>query len=118
MAKKTGMNYLDYVPVHNTNHTWEEKEGIVTINMVHTGFYSTIAQKFFHTPKVSHIKLDVYGSFVWKAINGKNSVYQIAELVKKEYGEQANPLYDRLVKFMQILRNNKFVILEGKDKEK
>lgn len=118
MAKKKSINYLDYIPVHNPQNTWEEKNGIVTINMVHTGFYSKIAQKFFHKPKVSHIELDEYGTFVWKAIDGQNSVYQIAELIKEKYGEKANPLYDRLVKYMQILRNNTFVIMEGKDKMK
>ncbi len=118
MAKKKSENYLDYIPVRNSKNTWEENDGIVTINMVHTGFYSTIAQKFFHTPKISHIKLDEYGTFVWNAIDGQNSVYQIAELIKEKYGDKANPLYDRLVKYMQILRNNKFVIMEGKDKIK
>ena len=118
MAKKKSMNYLDYVPKHNEKNTWEEKNGIVTINMVHTGFYNKLAQKFFHTPKISHIDLDDYGSFVWKAIDGKNSVYQIAELLKEKYGEKADPLYDRLVKYMQILKNNEFVILEGKERHK
>lgn len=118
MAKKKSDNYLDYIPMRNDKNTWDEKDGIVTINMVHTGFYSNIAQKFFHTPKVSHIDLDDYGSFVWKAIDGTQSVYQIGELIKEHYGEKANPLYERLVKYMQILRNNKFVVFEGKDKGK
>ncbi len=115
MAKKKN-NYLDYIPVKNKKNTWEEKDGKVTINMIHTGVYSAIAQKFFHTPKVSHIDLDEYGSFVWNAINGERNVYQIGELVKEHYGEKANPLYERLVKYMQILRNNKFVIMSRKDK--
>ena len=117
MAKKSN-NYLDYIPMHNEKHTWDEKDGIVTINMVHTGVYSAIAQKFFHTPKVSRIDLDDYGGFVWKAIDGEKSVYQIGELIRERYGEKANPLYERLVKYMQILRNNKFIVIDGKDKTK
>ena len=57
MAKKTKENYLDYVPVMNPQNTWDEKDGKVTIHMVHRGFYDKLAQKFFHTPRVSHICL-------------------------------------------------------------
>lgn len=114
MAKKE--NYLDFVPVINDKNTWEEKDGIVTVNMVNSGFYNALAQKLFHTPRISHIDLDKYGSFVWKSVDGKRSIYDIAELLKKEYGNDAEPLYDRLVKYMQILRNNRFVLFAGKDK--
>lgn len=64
MAKKKRENYLDLVPVMNPGNSWDQDEdGIVTIHMVHRGFYDKLAQKFFHTPRVSHIKLDEYGSF-------------------------------------------------------
>lgn len=75
MAKKKSENYLDFIPVINPKNDWSEGEdGIATIHMVHRGFYATIAQKVFHTPRVSHIKLDEYGSFLWKRINGERTV--------------------------------------------
>ena len=50
MAKKKSENYLDFIPVINPKNDWSEGEdGIVTIHMVHRGFYATIAQKVFHT---------------------------------------------------------------------
>ncbi len=117
MAKKKE-NYLDFVPVYNRQNDWSaDDEGIVTVHMVHRGFYATIAQKFFHTPRVSHIRLDEYGSFLWKRIDGKRTVGQLAEEMKAEFGEKAEPLYDRLVKYMVILRNNRFVLFVGKDRE-
>ena len=99
MAKKKE-NYLDFVPAVNGQNTWDRGEdGVVTIHMVNRGFYNTLAQKLFHTPRVSHIKLDEYGSFLWTRIDG----------VK---------LYDRLVKYMQILRNNRFILFVGRDRVK
>ena len=93
MAKKKE-NYLDFVPAVNGQNTWDRGEdGVVTIHMVNRGFYNTLAQKLFHTPRVSHIKLDEYGSFLWT-------------------------LYDRLVKYMQILRNNRFILFVGRDRVK
>ena len=86
--------------------------------MVHRGFYDRIAQKFFHTPRVSHIALDEYGSFLWKEIDGVQSVGALAQRMKARFGDDAEPLYDRLVKYMQILHNNEFILFVGKDKVK
>ena len=115
MAKKKE-NYLDYVPVISPKNTWNAENGKVTIHMVHRGFYAGIAQKFFHRPRVSHIDLDEQGSFVFQKIDGKRTVGEIALLVKDHFGAKAEPLYDRLVHYMQILRNNGFIYFEGKDK--
>ena len=116
MAKKQD-NYLDYVPAASPRHTWEvEADGSVTIHMVHRGFFPMIAQKLFRRPKVSHIHLDEMGSFVFPLIDGKRTVCDIAELVGEHFGEAANPLYERLAKYMQILRNNGFIYYIGKDK--
>ena len=38
--------------------------------------------------------------------------------MKAQFGEKAEPLYDRLVKYMQILHNNRFILFSGKDKVK
>lgn len=117
MAKKTKENYLDFVPAVNPRNTWDEQDGKVTIHMVHRGFYAAIAQKFFHTPRVSHIDLDAMGGFIFRQIDGRRTVADIAQLVKAEFGKDAEPLYDRLVKYMMILRNNGFIYYTGKDKE-
>ena len=117
MAKTKTKNYLDFVPVINPKNDWSAGEdGIVTIHMVHRGFYASIAQKFFHTPRVSHIRLDEYGSFLWKEIDGQRTVGDLAQRMKEQFGQKAEPLYDRLVKYMQILRNNRFILFRGKDK--
>ena len=117
MAKKKSDNYLDLVPVMNPQNSWDtDADGVVTIHMVHRGFYAAIAQKFFHTPRVSHIKLDGYGSFLWKQMDGTLTVGDLALRMKAQFGDGAEPLYDRLVKYMQILRNNRFILFRGKDK--
>ena len=119
MAKKKSENYLDFIPVINPKNDWSEGEdGIATIHMVHRGFYATIAQKVFHTPRVSHIKLDESAAFCGSGSTAKRTVGQLAQQLKEQFGDQAEPLYDRLVKYMQILRNNEFILFRGKDKVK
>ena len=116
MAKQKE-NYLAYVPVISSRNSWELREdGLVTVHMVHRGFYARIAQKFFGRPGVSHIKLDSMGSFIFCRIDGTRTVGDLAELVSEEFGEAAEPLYQRLVEYMQILRNNRFIYFAGKDR--
>jgi hypothetical protein len=51
------------------------------------------------------------------SIDGERNVYQIAELVRDKFGDKAEPLYDRLIKFMVILENNKFIFMTNKDRK-
>lgn len=116
MAKKS-KNFLDFVPAISQKNTWDLNDGKVTISMKHTGFYNMLAQKVFHTPEISRIDLDEYGSFIWQQIDGKNSVGDIAIILKEKFGDDAEPLYDRIVMYMQILYNNKFItyVKKGRD---
>ncbi len=108
-------NFLDYIPVISDNITLSENDGIVTVDITHKGFFPWIAQRFFNKPRVSHIKLDSYGSFIWRHIDGINTVSSIADSMKSEFGDAAEPLYDRLIKYFIILKNNNFILYRAKN---
>ena len=114
--KKEQENYLDYIFERNPKYNWKEKEdGMVCIIVEWKGFYNKIAQKVFHKPKQSEIAMDGLGSFVWKQLDGKRTLYEVGQLVEAEFGEKAKPIYERLIKFVEIMRDNKYVLLkEGK----
>lgn len=110
-SKRKDQNYLEKVPVRNPEFAWkEDDQGMVTVDMVHKGIFDRLAQKLWVTPKVSHVKLDRFGSFVWKQMDGSRNITDIGALVREEFGEQAKPLYERLAKFVKMLRDNRFVI--------
>lgn len=110
MAKKQKKNYLDYIPVCAPEYTWDaDKKGIVEIHVENKGFYNKLAQKLFKKPKVSHIKLDEFGSFVWRQMDGERTIFDISKLVREEFGEKAEPVLERLVKFFQTLYTNHFI---------
>ena len=70
--KKDAGNYLELIPVRNPAFPYTvADDGIVTISVEWQGFYHRIAQRFFRRPRVSDIKLDAYGSFVWRTIDGE-----------------------------------------------
>ena len=82
----------------------------MTVDMMHKGIFDKLAQKLWVTPRVSHVKLDRFGSFVWKQMDGNRNIIAIGALVREEFGDQAEPLYERLAKFVKMLRDNRFVI--------
>ena len=115
--KKKKNNFLDYIPQIHPDITWDENnKKRITIHVKNKGFYNRVAQFFLKRPKISHIDLDEYGSFLWKHITGNSTVEDLGRRMKESFGEQAEPLYERLIKYLQILRNNRFIILEKKDR--
>lgn len=114
-AKAKQENYLDYIPKHNELFPYQIKEnGRVEVKVTNRGMFNRIAQVLFKRPKYSYIELDEFGTFVWKQIDGKRTIYDICLLMKDEFGEKAEPLFERATQFFQILRRNSFIVYENK----
>ncbi len=103
-------NYLTRIPKRPEHIVWSaDEQGVVTLEIENKGAMNTIAQKLFNKPRISYIHLDETGSFVWPLIDGKKDIITLGELVQKEFGEKAEPLYPRLAKYFQILDSYGFV---------
>ena len=102
-------NYLEKIPVKGNFEWKKDDEGIVTLEIENKGIVNKIFQKLLKKPKISYIHLDKMGSFVWPIIDGEKTILDISEDVKREFGEDANPLYERLCKYFQILESYGFV---------
>lgn len=112
MARKkkiSNQNYMDFIVIKNPEIEYEINEkGIVTVMIEWTGFYHRIAQRFFKRPKVSEIKLDTYGSFVWQTINNKKTVHQISVELESQFPKMEKPL-SRLIKFLEIMKDHHLI---------
>lgn len=105
-------NYLDLVPQINEGLNWNKDENnIITLEIENRGMFNKIAQKVFKKPKISYVHLDELGSYVWLLIDGKTNIAQIGISVKEHFGEKAEPLYEKLSQYFQILKSYNFVIL-------
>lgn len=110
--KKTD-NFLELVPMVRGSQDWVEKEdGLVQIVIPREGILDKIVRMFFKTPKAMKIDLDELGSCVWREIDGKKDIEEIGNIMKNEFGENAEPVYERLGTYINLLRNNKFITLE------
>lgn len=116
--QKSVENYLDYIPVHSDRFTFDTDDtGKVTIFQENNKPFDWILQLIANKPKVSQIHLDTMGSFIWTLMDGENTVYSISRKVSEHFGETAEPLYDRLVKYIQILESYGFIRLVGKSEK-
>lgn len=108
---KKSVNYLDKIPKRNEKYNWTVSEdGIVTIEVENRGIFHFLAQKLLKKPKVTKVHLDKLGSFIWPILDGKMNVHAIGEKVEERFGEEAHPLYERLVKYFQILESYGFIV--------
>lgn len=98
-------NLLDYKPIlcSDVEVNLDEIER-VTVKIEHKGFYAFLATKLFKKPKFTTFELDNMGSFIVSLIDGEKSLYDISLSVKERFGEEAEPLYPRLVEYVVGLR--------------
>lgn len=103
-------NYLERIPVPHSELKWETGEGgKVTLLIENTGLFNRLAQKVFKKPKTTFVHLDDMGSFIWPLIDGKMDIVELGKCVSEHFGDKANPLYERLAKFFQILESYNFI---------
>jgi len=113
MKKKNEVNYVEKIPVKNPDIGWKtDDEGKVTLEIENKGAMNRIFQKLFKKPKITYIHLDETGSFIWPYLDGEMTITELGVIVKEHFGEKAEPLYERLAKYIQILVSYKFVIIE------
>lgn len=116
MNNKPSDNYLEYIPTPRSGLKYEITDGNVTIFQENNGLFNYLAQKLLKKPKVTQIHLDETGNFIWPLMDGNNDILAIAEQVKKEFGDKAEPLYDRLVKYIKTLTDCGFVEVKSPEK--
>ena len=103
-------NYLERKPQKKSGLQWSQTEdGAVQLHQKNEGFFNKIAQKLFKKPPVSYIHLDEHGSFIWLLLDGEKTVEDLGTPLHKKFGDAAEPLYPRLVKFLSILESYSFI---------
>lgn len=112
MKNKTdkGKNYLEFVPIIKEDLDWDTDEsGIVTIYVENKGFMKRITQVLLKKPKISQFHLEKYGSFIWKEIDGTRSILEIADIAGSHFGEELQPLYERISSYFNMLEGADFI---------
>ena len=86
-------NYFSLIPEINDHLKWREEE----------------KNKITLDAPGGEIELDCYGAMLWKKIDGKRRVLDIADELGKELEEDKDLSLQRAIVFMQILRRRKLI---------
>jgi len=107
--KDQHVNLLDLIPVQNM--TWVENDEKFVI-LLKPKFSNRLLANYI-LPKMKRpnykINLDKFGTAVWHNCNGKNTVAEIGEQLKRKFGDEIEPVYERLGMYIQTLAKNKFI---------
>ena len=106
---KDTTNLLDLIPVRNLE--WVDNEQNLVV-LLKPKFSNRWLAKYI-LPRMKRpnyrISLDAFGSAVWNSCDGKNTVAEIGEKLKKEFGDRVEPVYERLALFFQQLERSRFI---------
>lgn len=113
-------NLLTMVPVKNCK--WSRQKDNPDLMKLYkpkfdTGLGKKIGKKLKIKPSYT-INLDEYGTAVWRLCNGKITVKELAEILQTQFGDEVEPLYERLAAFFKILETNKLIIFKTQEKMK
>ncbi len=108
--KQASENFLERKPMRAEHLRWNtDGAGAVTLEIDNKGIMNRICQRLFKKPPVSYVHLDEMGSFLWPRFDGEKNLISLGEEVKVAFGDEAEPLYERLAKYLQILESYHFI---------
>lgn len=84
-----------------------DNNGIVIISEKQNHWVQNMFRKMkIKIPPYKNIELDEYGSYVFLQIDGKRNIEEIGQCLEKQFGNNVNPLYERLIMFMNHIDVN------------
>jgi len=92
-------------------HLAEDESGIVTLWQPQDHKIQKLLRRLkLKIPEFTTLTLDEYGSFVIKQIDGANTIEVIGIHLKEKFGSSVEPLYERLIPYMDYLAKNRRLI--------
>jgi len=110
-------NFLLYIPIKN-HKNWLHKDNVVYLVFKHDRLIERLAAWLTRKPTIRDIRLDGLGTRVWQLIDGNHTVYRIGQILLKEYGQDCEPVYDRLIAYLRYLSRRGWIKFKNSSKSK
>jgi hypothetical protein len=110
--RKEKENLLNFIPFLKPAYRLEpipNEKGLLQVVIPRTSLIERFSVLFLKQPALIRVRLDELGSFVLSLCDGQTTVSEIEEKVEKQFGEKAEPVLPRLVKFFEILEANDLI---------
>ncbi|MDK2982586.1 MAG: hypothetical protein PWP19_64 [Thermococcaceae archaeon] len=108
--------YLKLIPKRNEEIELRKIDGKYYLLIPMTSKLDFLARKLHG--EYRRLELDELGAFIWELCDGTRSIEQIGKKVKEKFGEEAEPLYERLVTFIFELYKRNLILLGGWDEQR
>jgi hypothetical protein len=110
-----GVNLLALAPFRRAE--WEESDGRVVVLRPFPTTHGLRGKmdRFFHRLSANRIRLDEVGSFAWLNFDGSLTVAEVAHRMTEEFGDQVNPVEERLGRLVWMMRGQGFLGYPGWD---
>lgn len=94
---------------------WEDSEEVIVLLRPRfgSGRIGRRLQAVFR-PSPYRVRLDEFGSFIWRQVDGATSVEVIADRLGSRFGERVAPVEQRLVAFLTSLLRAGFISLPSR----
>lgn len=106
---KEDQNLLAMIPLLKDGLTIEQRNDSVTVFVPRKSWLERQAVRFLNQPAMIKVKLDDLGASVATKCDGNYSISDIASSLHAEFGEAAEPLIPRLVKFIELMEANQWI---------
>lgn len=109
--KLSKINYLELTPYPKYDYE-ENDNGLVDVlvpKFTDSVFGRILQPRLREERKYIRANLDEIGSEVWRLLDGKKKVGDIAEKLDAKLGEKIAPVHERLTKFFTQLYRNGFI---------
>ncbi len=107
------VNFLDMVPVR-LHDNYREVDGVVHLIFTHDKLVEKILRWMVKKGRTSTLELDKLGSNAWKAFDGKNTVYDIINLLLTVEEDSYESMEQRIIMFTRLLIKKKLIRLDEK----
>ncbi|NJE03904.1 PqqD family protein [Thermococcus sp. MV11] len=94
--------YMNLVPVRNEKVELRKIEGKYYLMVPMESKLDFLARKLHG--EYRRIELDEMGAYTWELCDGRRTVKEIGKALKARFGEEVEPLYERLMTFLFELR--------------
>jgi len=71
-----------------------------------------LLERWLRVPRMVRVELDEYGAAVWRAMRNEAPVRQLGEALRQEFGDDAEPLWERLGEFLAMAERGGLLRLE------
>lgn len=104
------------IPGVEVRHEWIKDAHVVLYQKKEYAGWEQKLASMLGKDDVGRVWLDDYGASVWLLIDGKRNAEAIGVQLKKEYGDDVEPLYQRLGDYLGVMEKNKLITFGKKKK--